>query len=52
MEDLEEELQWHDDALREDRRNRHISHLLVFVNGLLLLGIGALFVYRFFWNAR
>jgi hypothetical protein len=52
MEDLEEELQWHDDALREDSRNRHISHLLVFVNGLLLLGIGALVVYRFFWNAR
>jgi hypothetical protein len=52
IEDLEEELEWHDDALRDDRRNRHIANVLVFLNGLLLLGIAGLVVYRFFLSGE
>jgi hypothetical protein len=50
IEDLDEDLEWHDDAVREDRRSRHVSHLLVFVNGLLLIGISGLVVYRIFFD--
>lgn len=44
---LEEELEWTEQAVRRDRRYTGLANALLMLNGLLLIALGAMAVYRF-----
>jgi hypothetical protein len=46
MQQMEDELEWTDEALSRDRRCAGIANTLLAVNGLLLLAIAGMIVYR------
>jgi hypothetical protein len=48
MLDLEEELEWTPDAIREDRRYQRWAQLGMFVDAALIIALVGMFVYRFF----
>ena len=50
MLDMEEELDWTDDALIEDDRYHALARMGMGVSGLLVLGIIAMFVYKFYFQ--
>ena len=44
---LEEELEWTEDAVRRDRRYGGLANALLLFNGLLLIALAAMVIYRF-----
>ncbi|MHB0955502.1 MAG: type VI secretion protein IcmF/TssM N-terminal domain-containing protein [Pirellulaceae bacterium] len=49
MQQMEDELEWTDEAIRTDRRCAGLANLLLAFNGLLLLGLVAMLVYHLVW---
>ncbi len=50
--ELQEDLQWTDDALRDENRYRTMVQTLMFLNGLLIVFIVGLILYRFFGTSN
>jgi len=50
--ELQEDLQWTDDALRDENRFRAMVQSLLFLNGILIVSIIGLILYRFFITAN
>jgi hypothetical protein len=51
MLDLEEELEWTPEALREDARYHRLAQFGMFVDGALILGLVGMLAYRFVWHS-
>ena len=46
MQQMEDELEWTEEAIRTDRRCAGLAHTLLAFNGLLLLALVGMLVYR------